>query len=412
MRAAVLLALGLAFTASGALAQTDPAPAGGGTRIDALRQDLGRAVGAALEPLAPPEGEAGEGSDATPEETASEAAPATDQADAAPEEDAAETAAPAAQAGDDAPAPDAATEAPPAQNADGTDPSPREATPSQGNGAASAAASEAAPPDGPVDIAPAAEQRRVPATGDVAPLVDADGAPRNLVIGILADARPFSSLGRFGVRVGFDVDVTLALCARLEVRCDLRAMPPADLAQALSDGTVDAVVAALGAATPSGGAAIYTRPYVQLAVRFVIPESVATDQEAGGSEVYGALLGTAQASYLEATYRRDEVRLYPTAAELWIELALGRVTSALAPAISARREFLSTPMGEGFRFSPTSPSEARLVRNVSIAVSGSEEALANALDRELAAFVESTDYRTILRNHLDRDLARAPDLST
>ena len=258
-----------------------------------------------------------------------------------------------------------------------------------------------APPDAEAGPAPVVIPR----------LLTRSGEPRGLAIGILPDAAPFSALGRLGVRLGFDVDVALALCSRLEVRCNLIPLSAGESIPALLERRIDAVVASLGATMPDSEEVAYSAPYLELAVRFVVPRESAADLDASQEAVYGAVMDSPQAEYLVRTYSEEDVRLYPSATELWIDLAMARTNAVLAPALSARRAFLSTPMGKPFRFSPTGRAEESLVRNAAIAVRDGDADLLAALDAAIASLLASTDYEEIITRHLDADLARRPSRS-
>ncbi|MCF3932715.1 transporter substrate-binding domain-containing protein [Acuticoccus sp. M5D2P5] len=258
-----------------------------------------------------------------------------------------------------------------------------------------------------------------PAAGT--PAADAAAAPsepaaaaaprRRINVGVLADAPPFSSVTRFGSRVGFDVDFARLVCEHLSVQCNLVPLSSEDLAPALYDRRVEFVIASPVLSAGSDPTVEATNPYLRLAVRYVAPRTAIRDLEAADSAVYGALVGTAQADYLTSTFpRRGAVRLYPNSEGLWIDLALKRLDAVLAPAITARREFLSTPIGETFQFMrPTKGQHEGLSRLAVIATRDGDDTLRMGINAAIRQILASPEYGEMISDYLDRSLASAPD---
>jgi len=283
--------------------------------------------------------------------------------------------------------------------------------------APAAQAGDATVPGGDDAGGPAAGQegdRAEGAAGDTvaAPALGALAADDELVIGVLDDSPPFSTIGRFGARRGFDVDLAYAVCARLEVRCRLATVKQAGIAEALTARRVDAVVASDAALRPLQDVAEFTVPYVRLAARYVMPRDGAPrDLEADTTERYGAIRGTPYAGYLEQAYPAPgSVWLYDTSEGMWIDLALGRLDAVLATAVTARTEFLSTPLGRDFSlsFNPVADPDVQ-ARDVSIAVHRGDSALIGALNAALADVLASSDYQEAVSRHLGGGLVEIPE---
>jgi ABC-type amino acid transport substrate-binding protein len=290
-----------------------------------------------------------------------------------------------------APAATLAQAAPPA--------APTEAAPSAGAAAAEGSSASTAPVAAPESAQPPAAS---PAAAPRLPGAAAAPEPRELRVGVLDNAPPFSSRGRFGNRDGFDVDIALALCSRLNATCTITPFAAEDLAAAFDERRIDFAVATL---TPArlDGKVDFTNPYVRIAGRFVVPSAGVPE----GVDAWGVVAGSAQAEDFVRVEPQRAVSLYATAEEMWIDLSLGRLAGVLAPAIMARRDFLATPIGEGFRFEQTADPEA-LSRTAAIAVRQGNDALRSAIDGALADLLAAPEYADILSRHLDGDLAEPP----
>lgn len=280
---------------------------------------------------------------------------------------------------------------------------------------AAPAAQQPAATAAPADPAPAAEAAVEPvptgdAPADPAPVTEAAAEPvprRELSVGVLENAPGFSAPGSFGLRSGFDVDVALALCEQINARCNLVALPADDIFPALSDRRI-ALAFATGAPQGEGEAQhLLSQPYLELVQRFVV---LREPPDVPGRVVRGALAGTAQAQHLESnTNVPDRAVLYSDTDGMWIDLALGRLQAALTQGTTARRDFLSTPLGEDYRFSNTAfGMDAGPAISVAAAVRPGERALLADLNTAIEELLASAEYDRLLRRHLEPDLARKP----
>ncbi|MBJ3777431.1 transporter substrate-binding domain-containing protein [Acuticoccus mangrovi] len=228
-------------------------------------------------------------------------------------------------------------------------------------------------------------------------------------IGVLDDAPPFSSAGRFGVRAGFDVDVARALCSIMDATCQLVPLAADDVLSALRERRIDAAVAALARNQQLTDEVDFTDPYVRLSMRYVVPKAAVNDLEAEDRAVYAAVSGTPQADYLISTFRPpNTVWLYPNSEGMWVDLALHRLDAVLAPALTAQREFLSTPLGEPFRFATSAQRTMELSRGAAIAVRKGDDQLRERLNRAIQSLLRSPSYGEILTRHLDTEFASTP----
>ncbi|XWN29524.1 MAG: transporter substrate-binding domain-containing protein [Devosia sp.] len=235
---------------------------------------------------------------------------------------------------------------------------------------------------------------------------------RILNVGILDEAPPFSMVNRFGIRAGLDVDVARGLCNIMGVVCEQVPLDAVEMVPALRDRRIDIVVAALPTTEQFDEFVDFSDPYVRTPVRFVVARDAAGDLEAQGPAVFGALASTAQAQYLTETYgKTSTVRLYATTDEMWIDLALERLDSVLAPAIAAREEFLSQSIGQAFDFSTQAVSDPKVVsKGASIAVREGDTNLLASINEALAKLTADPDYEQMLSRHIPNGLAMPPSV--
>jgi polar amino acid transport system substrate-binding protein len=84
-----------------------------------------------------------------------------------------------------------------------------------------------------------------------------------------ADFPPFNYRDRTGELVGFNVDLSRAICADLGITCTIQAWPWEQAARALEDGQGDALIAGLAINAETGALFDFTHLYLMLPGRFV-----------------------------------------------------------------------------------------------------------------------------------------------
>lgn len=91
-----------------------------------------------------------------------------------------------------------------------------------------------------------------------------------------ADFPPFNYRDRNGELIGFNVDLTKAICADLDIACTIQAWPWEQASKALEDGQGDALVAGLAMSEENGALFDFTSIYLMLPGRFVAPKPAAS----------------------------------------------------------------------------------------------------------------------------------------
>ena len=85
-----------------------------------------------------------------------------------------------------------------------------------------------------------------------------------------ADFPPFNYRDKTGELVGFNVDLSRAVCADLAITCTIQAWPWEQAGRALEDGQGDALIAGLAMSPENGALFDFTNIYLMLPGRFVM----------------------------------------------------------------------------------------------------------------------------------------------
>ncbi|WP_322994602.1 transporter substrate-binding domain-containing protein [Castellaniella sp.] len=151
-----------------------------------------------------------------------------------------------------------------------------------------------------------------------------------LRIGLEAAYPPFSAPSANGGYVGFDIDISTALCKQMQVECEFVAQDWDGIIPALMARKFDAIISSM-AVTPERAKQVdFTDHYYRtsMSVAVVRGSSIQSlDAKAYEGKVVGAQSSSTPGEYAEDVYGKAgaEVRLYPTADEAGSDLAGGRL---------------------------------------------------------------------------------------
>lgn len=181
----------------------------------------------------------------------------------------------------------------------------------------------------------------------------AAGQEALLRIGVQNERPPFSYSDVDGELQGFDVEITWALCAMMNVKCEVVAFDFTAVIPALQEGRVDAAVASISITEERRNLVDFTDKYFQSDNRFVARVGTASDispDDMAGRTI-GVKRGTTHERYLSDVYPDVvSIRRYSHADEIYIDLALGRLDLAFGDTVSFTQSFLGTDLGKGFDF--------------------------------------------------------------
>lgn len=147
------------------------------------------------------------------------------------------------------------------------------------------------------------------------------------------DFPPFNFLDDQGRLSGFHVDLTRAICARLELadKCQIQAVPWDELQAALELGEGEAIVAGLAVTAETRAAYAFSRSYLQFPARFVVlkskPLSEPIYERLQGKPV-GVVAGSAHERMLQAYFGGVKAVPLPDEEALHAELKAGRIDAA------------------------------------------------------------------------------------
>ncbi|BCH19424.1 MAG: transporter substrate-binding domain-containing protein [Mesorhizobium sp.] len=144
------------------------------------------------------------------------------------------------------------------------------------------------------------------------------------------DFPPFNFLDGAGRLSGFHVDLARAICAELDIaeKCQIQALPWAELEAALKKGEGEAIIAGIAATPESRSKYAFSRSYLQFPARFIMPKAKALTEpifdRLRGKRV-GVTAGSAHERMLRDYFGTVQVVPFAQLEELYDGLKTGKV---------------------------------------------------------------------------------------
>ncbi|MGV8938338.1 MAG: transporter substrate-binding domain-containing protein [Allorhizobium sp.] len=204
------------------------------------------------------------------------------------------------------------------------------------------------------------------------------------------DFPPFNFTDQTGRLSGFHIDLIREICTELkiEAKCQIQAMPYADLEKALADGEGEAVVAGIAVTETLRRRFAFSRPYMMLPARFVRNLKVTLAAESAGAlfgRPVGVVTGTAHEAMLKAFFPDIKPVGFESRDAMLAALKAGTVDAAFADALQLSFWTASeASAGCCALFDGPFLSERFLGEGLTIMLRSQDSTLATAFDSALA----------------------------
>lgn len=218
---------------------------------------------------------------------------------------------------------------------------------------------------------------------------------------------PFSQVLADGSIVGFDVDMTKALCAQMGETCNLVRVDWAQIIPALTRGTCDAIISSMSDTPERRRKIDFSAHYYVSPVRFVGPSGagLVDSPEGLAHKIVGVQRGTVNERFMEAHYPLTELRLYDDEVHLLLDLYAGRIDATLGEAVQLDAGFLRSPAGEGFAFFGRPQFDPAIQGSgAAIAVRKDEPQLRDRFTQAIAALRADGTYQQIAGRYFQTDI--------
>ncbi len=212
-------------------------------------------------------------------------------------------------------------------------------------------------------------------------------------VGIEGAYPPFNNKNASGQVVGFDYDIAMALCAKMKAECEVVTSDWDGILPALNAKKFDFIVSSLSITDDRKQVVDFTDPYYSNKQQFVAKKGVdfKTDIESLKSKKLGTQRSTKAATWLQDNVS-DDVSLYDTQENAYLDLTSGRVDALLADKLAIESWLKDDPAGKDYEFKgePINDSD-----KVGIALRKGDTELRTKLNLALKEIKEDGTYKKI-----------------
>ena len=212
-------------------------------------------------------------------------------------------------------------------------------------------------------------------------------------VGIEGAYPPFNNKNASGQVVGFDYDIAMALCAKMKAECEVVTSDWDGIIPALNAKKYDFVVSSLSITDERKQAVDFTDPYYSNKQQFVAKKGVdfKTDIDSLKSKKLGTQRSTQAATWLEDNVG-DDISLYDTQENAYLDLSSGRVDGLLADKYAIYGWLKDDPAGKDYEFKGDPINEDD---KVGIALRKGDSNLRTKLNLALKEIKEDGTYKKI-----------------
>ncbi|MCC8396353.1 ABC transporter substrate-binding protein [Paraburkholderia sp. MMS20-SJTR3] len=228
-------------------------------------------------------------------------------------------------------------------------------------------------------------------------------------IGVDASYPPFESKAPSGEIVGFDADLTRALCAKMNVKCvwiesDLDGIIPA-----LKGKKFDAIISSLTVTDKRREQIDFSDKLFDAPARMIAKAGsplLPTAESLKGKRV-GVEQGSTQEQYAKVWWEPKGVTIvsYQNQDQVYADLASGRLDAALQDQLQADAGFLRTPRGKGFAWAGPAVQDPKTIgEGTAIGLRKSDTDLKAMFNRALAEVHQDGTFRKLEKQYFDVDI--------
>ncbi len=226
-------------------------------------------------------------------------------------------------------------------------------------------------------------------------------------IGVEGNYPPFSQVSADGTLSGFDIDIANALCAKMDVTCEMVQQEWDGMIPALNAKKFDMIVASMSITDKRKEVVDFSNPYYDVPSRFIAKEGAFTGwtpEDVKGKTII-VLRNSPRAEYLAANYPGIDVLAVDKETAVYLELAAGRGDIAFGSSVVSAEAFLNTPEGAGFaQVGDTLFLDANTDGGVGIAIRKEDDGLTDKVNAALASIMEDGSYKALADKYFDFDV--------
>jgi lysine-arginine-ornithine-binding protein len=214
-----------------------------------------------------------------------------------------------------------------------------------------------------------------------------------LRIGTEGAYAPFNYTNADGTLGGFDVDIANAICADMQVTCEISAQDWDGIIPGLKAGKYDAIVAAMSVTPERAQQVSFTDPYFSNSLVFLAKQDSSFDPSNSddiNAHSIAAQRSTISSQWFEENYPKADMKLYDTLSNAFLDLGSGRVDAMVSDKLPAL-QWLGSASGSDYALKG---EEIDINDNFAIAVRPGDELQAK-INKSLANIKANGTYEQL-----------------
>ena len=234
-------------------------------------------------------------------------------------------------------------------------------------------------------------------------------ATEKLRIGTEGDYKPFNYVSPSGQIKGFDYDIGQAICAELKAECEWSTNEWSGIIPALQSSKFDVMIASMAINDERQKQVTFTNPYYFNAMHFIARKDLEI-KEISKESLKGKIIGTQSGSVAVETLREylpdNEVKLYPSLSEVFLDMENGRLDMVLESQM-ALSDWLARDSDGCCEFTGK-PFILDSAKGNAMAVRKDNVKLVERLNSSLETIMKNGTYDKIRKQYFDYDIMIRP----
>lgn len=233
-------------------------------------------------------------------------------------------------------------------------------------------------------------------------------AEKTLVVATDGAYPPFSEVNSDGQMIGFDIDITRALCVQMQRKCEIKQIDWDGLIPALQNEQIDAIIASMNANDERRQSIDFTIPYYSNPGIWVHRKgsNIAISDAGLKDKTIGVLTSSVWDDYATSKYGNiAKIDRYSSQDDANLDAQKGVVDVLLADQIVMKDGFLNRDVGKDFEVVGEPVTDKQYLGDgISIGVRQSDTALRDAFNKAIKAIRENGEYKKVNDKYFDYDI--------
>ena len=218
-------------------------------------------------------------------------------------------------------------------------------------------------------------------------------------IGVEGAYPPFSSVTTSGQLVGFDIDITKALCKEMQVKCSMVQQDWDGIIPALLARKYDAIIASMSITEERQKKVAFSDKYYNTPAKFARKKGsgIEISKEGLKGKTVGVQRATTHDNFISAEFGDSvTIKRYATQDEAYLDAVAGRLDLLLADSVAMADGFLGTDKGMEWELAGPGYTDPKYFGvGVGIAIRKQDTDLAKMFNKAIAGIRADGTYKKI-----------------